>query len=370
MSSSSASASSCDRRSRGLWLALVALGLAACRPPPPDLPGAAPAACAGSPLRVHFYDVGQGLAALVDLPDGRHVLVDTGNGPRRAGCGAPCREAADHLIDGLTRDLAGAPIDVLWITHPHADHVGGVPEIVSRFEVRTYVDNGRDLDAPAVARAREAVVARGIPIEVAEPGARPRCLAPNPASSTDAASSRSTDDLTLAPIVPRIAPSVCARDPNDCSIGLRIGWCSSSVLFVGDAEALEERAIDPGPATLLQVGHHGSEGATSRAFLERVRPRYAVISSGRPGEGLNRAYCHPRRGAVERLASALGGARTETLEAFDPRAHPREACRDAPREAWRPIPVPRTLWSTSRDGDVTLVTRGDGVFVRVQESQP
>lgn len=87
----------------------------------------------------------------------------------------------------------------------------------------------------------------------------------------------------------------CGSNANVCSIALRIDCCSSSILFTGDAEAQEEADLTiSAPVTLLQVGHHGSKTSSSPAFLERVKPRYAVISAGLAGEGTNSTYCHPR----------------------------------------------------------------------------
>src|SRR5580704_12841373 len=84
--------------------------------PPPQGPssapadGSAPGCAAGRSLRAHFYDVAQGLAVLIDLPDGHHVLVDTGDAAGRSGCGDVCGVAERHLLDRLRVDLAGAPI--------------------------------------------------------------------------------------------------------------------------------------------------------------------------------------------------------------------------------------------------------------------
>ena len=78
---------------------------------PPDRCGT------GAPLVVHFYDAGQALAALVDLPDGRRVLVDTGESPTRAGCGEPCRTWHERILSGLRADLGEDGLDLLWITH-------------------------------------------------------------------------------------------------------------------------------------------------------------------------------------------------------------------------------------------------------------
>jgi competence protein ComEC len=209
------------------------------------------------------------------------------------------------------------------------------------------VDNGRDLEQRGVKSARDACQTQGVRVQVVDPEQRQPPLA-------------SAGGVTLTPIVPDAWPSSCGRNANDCSVGLRIDYCESSILFVGDAERHAEAALDPGgPVTLLQVGHHGSDTSSSAAFLARTRPKYAVISSAKPGVGTNRTYCHPRRGAVERLTAALGGAGSSTLRAFDG-----ASCRAATDADWRDVPASDRLWATARDGDVALTTRGDGEFVR------
>lgn len=100
---------------------------------PETLTTARTRACGGGKLRVHFYNVSQALSALVDLPDGRHILVDTGDSPKRPRCGTVCAGAHSTLVSKLTADLAGQPIDLLWITHQHSDHIGGATDIIERF---------------------------------------------------------------------------------------------------------------------------------------------------------------------------------------------------------------------------------------------
>jgi competence protein ComEC len=273
--------------------------------PMPSIPTAQIPRCGGGRrMTVHFYDVRQGLAALVDLPDGRHVLVDTGDGPRRAGCG-DCSAAALHLIDKLRSDLDGAPIDVVWITHQHADHIGGAPDVLETFKVAVYVDNGRDARRPEVRRAHEAAERHGTTVRFVDPD---HAETPIPGMA----------DVRITPILPRAWPPSCAHDPNECSIALRVDFCSSSVLFTGDAEHDEEAKLDPlGHVDLLQVAHHGSETSTTPGFLAKARPTHAVISAGKPGEGMNVDYCHPRALIVKRLSTMMGGAGTRTLKAFD-----------------------------------------------------
>jgi competence protein ComEC len=298
-------------------------------------------------MTLHFYDVGQGLAVLVDLPDGRRLLVDTGDSARRSGCGDSCEGAERHLLDRLGADLHGAAIDVVWITHPHSDHVGAAADVLDAFPVGLFVDNGRDLRKPEVARARRAAQAHGIPIRVVDPD--------HP--DWPAAASH---DVTLTPIVPPGWLPACAHDANECSIALRIDFCASSVLMMGDAEHAEEAALDTrGSAVLLQVAHHGSDTSTTPGFLARVRPRYAVIAAGKPDVGYNREYCHPRAIIVQRLTRLLGGPGAKTLYAFDG-----DKCEAARAADWLAVPASDRLWATERDGDVVLTTTGDGIFVR------
>ena len=305
-------------------------------------------ACGGQPLRVHFYDVAQALSALVDLPDGRHILVDTADKANRAGCGAPCSDAHAHLMTKLEADLHGAPIDLLWITHQHSDHIGGAIDVMDHFQVLHYVDNGRDLSVKEIKETRDEANAKAVPITVD---------APNDAEVPLA----STDDVHLTAIVPSSWLPKCKTDRNDCSILLRIDYCSSSILFAGDAEAEEEALIDPhGAATLLQVGHHGSDTSTSAPFLAKVQPKYAVISAGKPGDGMNKTYCHPRETTVEALTAALGGAGSQTIRAFDAKVK----CVTADPSDWIDVPASDHLWATERDGDVVLVTMGSGTFTR------
>jgi competence protein ComEC len=158
--------------------------------------------------------------------------------------------------------------------------------------------------------------------------------------------------------VPTHWPDECGTDPNACTVGLRVDYCKSSVLFTGDMPSVEEALVDThGPATLLQVAHHGSETSSSDAFLAKVQPKYAVISAGKPASPLNAEYCHPRKSTIDRLDQALGGAGAITLDAYE------GSCKNGAGK-WSQVRTNERLYATERDGDVVLMTTGDGHFKR------
>jgi competence protein ComEC len=200
-----------------------------------------------------------------------------------------------------------------------------------------------------VRHLHQVAAAHGTRVTTVGPGAETVPLASSPTAR-------------LTAIVPRQWPHLCARDANDCSIGLRIDQCASSVLFVGDAQRSEENVLDVrGHVSLLQVGHHGSDTSTSDAFVSRIAPRYAVISAGKRGEGTNAAYCHPRRSVVDRLTAALGGPDGASVAVFDATG----GCGKPDEDShWLETKSSRNLWLTARDGDVALSSSGDGIFRR------
>ena len=350
----------------------------------PSAAHASTACVKGATLKVHFYDAGQALSALVTLPDGRRWLVDAGESPTRTGCGGACEAWHEGVMAGLRRDLGGLRLDGLWITHQHSDHLGGAPDVLRTFGAALYVDNGVVSGTHAHTRAHDGAqsgahdVAGGVHDTVtnvarraaSESGARLRVVDPDHADTPIA----SSPSVTITPIVPIKWPARCPSDPNACSIALRIDYCESSILFTGDAPSDEESALDTrGEVTLLQVGHHGSDTSTSAAFVRRLAPRYAVIASGKPDEGTNKGYCHPRATTVRTLTAAMGGAGKGTVRSYDGKrcdaAHA-DAAGTADGNGWIDVPSSDHLWATARDGDVELRTIGDGVFSRAPSSGP
>ena len=221
------------------------------------------AAHAGPPavLTVVFFDVGQGDAALIRSPGGVAILIDGGPDPLQV--------SAKLAALGIRR------LDLMVATHPHADHVAGLPAVLTRFPVALVADSGCRGTSPFYRGFLAAVRALHEPLAHPRPGQVLR-----------------VGDVRLEVLGPEACAHGTDSDPNNDSMILRVSDGRNSVLFPGDAEVPEQQLIlaDRGTelsAPLLKVPHHG--GNTSLpGFLAATRARVAVISVGQPNR-----YGHP-----------------------------------------------------------------------------
>lgn len=238
------------RRTRvdfALWLALC-VGWAAGRTPPP----------AGA-LRVTFVDVGQGDAAIVELPDGAVWLVDAGGHAGARDPGAPGR-AIDRVLAAYGHDR----IALAMVSHPHPDHYAGlagmttpVDELWLAPEPEPTVEHARFAHATAALR-------RGQPTSLVR------------------------GDVALIAWWPRYDGHGIAADPvrgvNDNSLVVELRYRGRSILFTGDLEEEGEAALVATPGfgavDVVKVPHHGSRTSSSAAFVAATRPALAVISCG------------------------------------------------------------------------------------------
>ena len=220
-------------------------------------------------LEIHYIDVGQADAALV-ICDGEAMLIDGGNVDDSSLIYAYLQE---HDISSL-KYIVG--------THAHEDHMGGLSGALHAAQAETAFCSVTENDAKFFQNFTSALAKQGKSITVPETGSR----------------------YTLGSAEFQfIGPIQETNDANNMSLVLRLVYGSTSFLFTGDAERSEESDIlDAGydlSATVLKVGHHGSEGSTSYPFLRAATPQYAVISCG-----TGNSYGHPHEEALSRLRDA------------------------------------------------------------------
>jgi competence protein ComEC len=213
-------------------------------------------------LAVTFLDVGQGDSAVIELPDGKTVVVDTG----RTG-----KEAA-----GFLQCMAKRDIDALAVTHSHPDHSGGVSYIGNRFRVKELWDNGM-LPSPGLDLPRRKLE-RGDMIESGYCSFT--VLHPYPGFHTLSGSSY--------------------EEENSSSLVMKLSGRRSSFLFTGDVEEEAEEDISRLgkwlPSGVIKIPHHGSRTAANDDFLYAVSPSVAVISAGRENP-----FGHPSGEVLEKL---------------------------------------------------------------------
>ncbi len=221
-----------------------------------------------------FLDVGQGDSALVTSPAGKTVLIDGG-----------LAEAGNTVVAHLNaRGIA--MLDMVFLTHRHADHLGGLREVVDRHGTRMF------LDAP-------------YPHEIQEYDRLLALLAKQHVAVRQAERGRTIDlgqGARLTLLGPPEPPITNTRsDVNANSVVSRIDFGKVGILFAADAEAQTERWLLDSQANLraavLKVAHHGGRYSSTPRFLQAVQPVVAVVSVGAGNE-----YHHPDPQTLGRFA--------------------------------------------------------------------
>jgi competence protein ComEC len=226
-------------------------------------------------LTVAFLAIGQGDSIFVESAAGTQLLID--GGPDRA----VVRELGSRI------PVYDRSIDLVLATHPDADHIGGLPDVLGTFDVGAIVENGGSSET-ATFRAWQASGA-------AEPGARIVRATRGTVIMLD-------EETRLTVLFPD--RDVTTAESNDGSIVARLDYGDISFLFTGDAPERIERYLTYLEPTLLdsdvlKVGHHGSKTSTSEGFVAAVTPTYAVISAGRDNR-----YGHPHKDVLDTLVKA------------------------------------------------------------------
>jgi beta-lactamase superfamily II metal-dependent hydrolase len=214
------------------------------------------------PVEVIFLDVGQGDAVVVRAPEGQTALIDAGPGVD---------------LSGALADLSIESLDLVVASHPHADHIGGMGQLLERMPVRFYMDNGQAHTTATYMAVMQALRSRP---EITYLEAVPRTL------------TLGSVDIEVLPL-----PERSSSNLNNNSVGLVIEHGEFRAFLSGDSERpelmhfLQARAVPD--VTLLKAPHHGSDDAVSEPFLRVARPELVVISVG-----YGNTYGHPSVAAL------------------------------------------------------------------------
>ncbi len=223
-------------------------------------------------LVVYSLDVGQGDALFIRFPNATTMLIDGG--------------PDDRVLAELGRVLPfwERHIDTVLLTHPEADHVGGLPAIFERYSIGRVVMTGVLHTTPEYLELLQQIRDTKIPTII-----------------VDHPFAEEIGSVRLEYLWPRT--SVAGKsvpELNNTSIIMRMVYGDTSFLFTGDSEgSVEEALLASGEkiaATVLKIGHHGSDTSTSQEFLDAVRPKHAIISAGRKNR-----FGHPSRRILRKL---------------------------------------------------------------------
>lgn len=222
-----------------------------------------------STFEVHFIDVGQGDCSLV-ICDSEAMLIDGGEASESSKVYAYLKsQKVDHLR-------------YMVATHVHSDHIGGLSGALNYATVETAFCPVTSYDSKTFNSLVKYLGNQGVSIAVPDAG-----------DSFNLGSAR----------VDVLGPQKNYDDPNDTSIVLKVTYGDTSFLFTGDAERTAEADILAEgydlSATVLKVGHHGSDTSTSYQFLREIMPEYAVIQVGE-----DNSYGHPTEDTLSRLRDA------------------------------------------------------------------
>jgi len=219
-------------------------------------------------LKISCINVGEGDSILIQYK-GNNFLID----------GGPL-DGSDNLLKYLKHEKI-RNIDCIFITHPHEDHIGGIPKILSKYKVSNVYSSGGTSTTPAFIKLTNLIKQKEIKSIVLKKGDK-----------------ISIDKDFFFQI---LSPEKLNYDNiNNYSLVIKLTYGNNSFLFMGDAEKEIEDSIISTKISLncdvIKIAHHGSSTSSSEEFLDYISPKIALISCG-----LNNYFNHPSKITINKL---------------------------------------------------------------------
>lgn len=228
-------------------------------------------------LEVTYLDVGQGDAIHIKTPGGKHILID-------AGRWSPTSNSGKRVLIPYFQSKNIGKLDAVILTHPHADHIGGMSELLMQMDISTVYKNNYSYSSALYIRMKELMRENEVPVRHLHTG----------------------DTIGIDPAVRVFVlgpESNGPRDgnPNNHSVALKLVYGETSFLFTGDAEERQERVMaeryeDFLASDVYKAGHHGSNTSSTNLFMSYVNPQLSVASLD-----LRNRFGHPGTSAVSRI---------------------------------------------------------------------
>lgn len=227
-------------------------------------------------LKVVFLDVGQGDAIYIEAPNGKQMLIDGGNG--------------DNILPNLIKIMPpfDRSIDIVVVTNPDLDHIGGVVKILNDYDIGLVVEPGTSPKTIIYENLEKEIIDNNLNKKIVKRG--------------DRIILDEKENIYLDILFPD--RDVSTWESNDGSIVGKLIYKDASFMLMGDATKYTENLImwnenaEALEADVLKLGHHGSHTSSSILWLEKVKPKIAIISAGE-----NNRYGHPHHDILENLKS-------------------------------------------------------------------
>ncbi|MBC2296624.1 MBL fold metallo-hydrolase [Listeria welshimeri] len=236
-----------------------------------SVPNAIQAEAATPTIKVHFIDVGQGDAIYIKAPSGEDILIDAGN------------KGKGKTVVNYLKKMKVKDIEIMIASHSDADNIGGLPEVMNSIKVKSLYAPQNSNTTAVYKNFVNTAKKKKLTIKNAKAGVK----------------------LPIKGVTAQFVGPVKTygkTDRNNWSAVLHVTYKKNTFLFTGDAQTKAEndmiKAKKKLRADVLKVSTQGSKAATSKAFVNVVKPKYAIISVGKNG------YGHPTSQTVNTLTKA------------------------------------------------------------------